>query len=101
MAKIVDMVSHVAESCTSLSVSYGKETFTFPRPSNGAALVHHVYDVCTANNTAAQVVVVCGVRVTTIDMEGEWIAASDRLRARSHYRCRNVDRAYRRYRNGQ
>ena len=58
MAKIVDMVSHAAEACVSLSVS-------------------------------------------TIDMEGSWIAASDRLRARSHYRRRNVDTAYRRYRNGQ
>ena len=93
MAKIVDMVSHCAESCVTLSVSYGKETLTFSRPANGAALVHHVYDVCAANGMTAQVVVVRGVHVTTIDMEGEWIAASDRLRVRSHYRRRNVDRA--------
>ena len=93
MAKIVDMVSHCAESSVTLSVSYGKETLTFSRPANGAALVHHVYDVCAANGMTAQVVVVRGVHVTTIDMEGEWIAASDRLRARSHYRRRNVDRA--------
>ena len=102
MAKIINMVAHAAESCVALSVSYGgKETLTFSRPANGAALVHHVYDVCAANGTTAQVVVVRGVHVTTIDMEGTWIAARDRLRARSHYRCRNVDRAYRRYRNGQ
>lgn len=101
MAKIVDMVSHAAEACVSLSVSYGKETLTFSRPANGSALVHHVYDVCVANGMTAQVVVVGGVHVTTIDMEGSWIAASDRLRARSHYRRRNVDTAYRRYRNGQ
>ena len=99
MARIVDMVSHVAEACVSLSVSYGKETLTFSRPANGASLVHHIYDVCAANNTAAQVVVTRGVHVTTIEMEGEWIAASDRLRTRGHYRCRNVDRAYRRYRH--
>lgn len=101
MARIINMVAHAAESCVALSVSYGKETLTFSRPANGASLVHHVYDVCAANDTAAQVVLVRGVHVTTIDMEGTWIAASDRLRARSHYRRRNVDTAYRRYRNRQ
>ena len=99
MAKKIDMVSHTAESCVVLTVDYEGTTTRAYRPANGAEIVHAVYDACKEYGTQGRVTIDRGVWRTVAEFEGADIWTDHVMRCRGHYRRRNVDRVYRRYRH--